>query len=55
LTTKTVTLREIETTKQIRLPSLEVPKVILELSNGLITWNEVLTKYPLFAVKEEDA
>ncbi|CAD8073837.1 unnamed protein product [Paramecium sonneborni] len=55
LTAQSVTLREIETTKQVRVPIVEVPRIILELSSGLILWTDVLTKYPLFAAKEEDA
>jgi hypothetical protein len=50
----TVTLRELNTLKQVRIPSTEVVKVIVDLSEQFIDWHSVLTKYPAYESKEEE-
>ena len=42
----TVTMRELDTMKQIRLPIKEVPAELNELSAGFKTWADMLAKYP---------
>ena len=44
----TVTMRELDTMKQIRIPIPEAPLVLKDLVEGRITWASVLEKYPLF-------
>ncbi|KAI1732366.1 anticodon binding domain-containing protein [Ditylenchus destructor] len=44
----TVTLREIESTKQIRLKITEVGKLIDDLTKNRLTWKDAMSKYPLF-------
>merc|ERR1712046_429304 len=43
---KTVTLREILTTKQVRVPIAEVGQVLANLCNNVTPWVDVLQKYP---------
>jgi glycyl-tRNA synthetase len=46
---KTVTVRERDSTVQVRMPVADVPNVIRELSVGRMAWEEdVLKKYPKF-------
>jgi glycyl-tRNA synthetase len=45
---KTVTVRERDSTKQIRLPMSEAPAVIGALCNGTATWTDMQAKYPSF-------
>lgn len=54
LSDQTVTLREIETVKQVRIPIKEAYRVVSDLSASMTTWSEVLQRYPLFEHKEED-
>ena len=42
---QTITMRELDTMKQIRLPIADAPKVLNELSNKLIKWADCLEKY----------
>jgi len=44
---KTVTLREILTTKQIRVPIAEVGQVLASLCNNVTPWTHYLETYPL--------
>ncbi|KAI1725864.1 anticodon binding domain-containing protein [Ditylenchus destructor] len=44
----TVTLREIDTTQQIRLKITEVGKLIDDLTKNRLTWKDAVSKYPLF-------
>ena len=44
----TVTLREIDTMKQIRVPIDEVGPVIKSVCNRIETWENVVKKYPAF-------
>ena len=41
----TVTMREIDTMKQIRLPISETPKVLNDLVHNVILWSDCLAKY----------
>lgn len=43
-----LTLRERDTTKQIRASEKEILKIIKELSEGLISWKDVLRRFPVF-------
>jgi len=45
---KTVTLREIDTCLQVRIPLADVARVIDELSEDQTTWEQVTKTYPLF-------
>jgi len=49
----TVTLREINTTDQVRIPVSEVTEVINALSDAVIIWKDVATKYPKFEANQE--
>jgi glycyl-tRNA synthetase len=49
----TVTLRELNTLKQVRIPVAEVVKVIFDLSEQFTDWHSVVTKYPAYETKEE--
>jgi len=44
----TVTVRELHSMKQIRLPVGELAKLLTDLSNVLTTWEESVEKYGLF-------
>lgn len=46
LNDNTVTLRELLTLKQVRIPLAEVVKVLFDLSEEFIQWSDVLAKYP---------
>ncbi|XP_072110313.1 glycine--tRNA ligase isoform X1 [Mobula birostris] len=48
----TATLRERDSMRQIRAEISELPQVIRDLSNGLMTWADVEAKYPLFEGQE---
>ncbi|RUS34181.1 glycyl-tRNA synthetase [Jimgerdemannia flammicorona] len=50
----TVTLRERDTTKQIRQSVEVVLQLLRDLSDETITWTSVLEKYPLFVAQEVD-
>lgn len=32
----------------------ELPKVLNDLVDNFITWNDILKKYPIFVIKEDD-
>ena len=50
----TVTLREIETMKQLRVPIDEVGQVIRNVCNRVSKWEDIVAKYPAFeTVKKE--
>lgn len=42
----TVTMRELHTMKQIRLPIKDTPRILQRLSNSLVKWEDVLKQYP---------
>ncbi|KAF2344895.1 Anticodon-binding [Trinorchestia longiramus] len=43
-----VTLRERDSTQQVRLPVVEVAEVVEQLSRGRLRWKDVTVKYPPF-------
>ena len=51
---KTVTLREIDTMKQIRVPIDEVGIIIKNCCNRIEKWEDIIKKYPLFEDKKND-
>lgn len=48
----TVTLRERDSMRQVRLPMADVPTVVRDLSNSKILWSDVEQKYPKFEQQE---
>merc|ERR1712212_554005 len=44
----TATLRERDTTLQVRMPIEDIPKVVRDLSADKISWAQVTEKYPKF-------
>ena len=44
----TVTLREIDTMKQIRVPINEIGTIIKNVYNRIEKWEDIIKKYPLF-------
>lgn len=44
----TVTMRELDTMKQIRIPIADTPSVLNALVLGHLTWADCLKKYPVF-------
>lgn len=47
----TVTIRECESKAQLRIPLEAVGRVIRDLSNGKLTWQQLGEKYPKFENK----
>ncbi|CAD7086037.1 unnamed protein product [Hermetia illucens] len=52
-TPHTVTLRERDSMKQVRMPIEDVAGVINDLSIRRVTWDDVLSKYPIFEQQEQ--
>jgi len=50
----TVTLREIHSTKQVRIPIDGLSAVILNLSKGIMKWSDCQEKYPEFTTEKEE-
>ena len=50
----TITLREIDTMKQIRVPIDEVGIVIKNCCNRTEKWEDIIKKYPLFEQGKND-
>jgi len=52
---ETVTLRDLDTMKQVRMPITALSSNITLLANGLKTWDDVCKEYPVFesAAKDE--
>lgn len=50
----TVTLREIHSMKQVRIPIDELSTTILSLSKGITTWEEIQIKFPEFVAEKEE-
>eukprot|EP00501_MAST-03F_sp_TOSAG23-6_P001734 GSMAST32.ASY1.ANO1.1810.1 assembled CDS len=48
----TVTLRERDSTHQMRISIDELPEIIARLSSGRLVWSEAYAKYPKVAVSE---
>ena len=53
LTDGSVTLRERDSTIQIRLPKADVTRVIFDFVHGRFTWEEATAKYKVVQVKED--
>ena len=51
---KSVTLRELYTMKQLRVPLSDIDKVLVNLSQETESWEEVCKKYPAFASNEKE-
>ncbi|KAJ2463318.1 Glycine--tRNA ligase 1, mitochondrial [Coemansia sp. RSA 2322] len=49
-----VTLRERDSTKQIRASTDEIVELVTNLVNGTTTWSDVLDKYESFNVNEDE-
>ncbi|CDS42067.1 glycyl tRNA synthetase [Echinococcus multilocularis] len=45
-------LRERETMKQIRVPIEDLPDLVSDLANGIVSWHDALANYPLFEHQE---
>lgn len=50
----TVTLRDLFSMKQVRLPLTEVAQVIHEMTSGATNWEAVVTKYGLFEASKDE-
>ncbi|KAF8822647.1 glycyl-tRna synthetase [Cardiosporidium cionae] len=48
----TVTIRERDTTKQIRAPFSEAPIIIYDIIHDFFNWEGIMTKYPVFVEQE---
>ncbi|KAJ8276988.1 hypothetical protein GJAV_G00070160 [Gymnothorax javanicus] len=48
----TATLRDRDSMRQIRAEVSELPGIVCDLANGITTWAEVETKYPIFEGQE---
>jgi glycyl-tRNA synthetase len=44
----TVTLRDLDTMKQVRMPIKDLSESITQLANGLKTWDNVCAQFPAF-------
>uniref|UniRef100_A0A7S3V646 glycine--tRNA ligase n=1 Tax=Chaetoceros debilis TaxID=122233 RepID=A0A7S3V646_9STRA len=53
LTDGSVTLRERDSTTQIRLPKADVSGLIFDIVHGRTSWNACMKKYPVVAVDED--
>lgn len=51
-TPHTVTLRERDSTEQVRMPIEDVPLTIRKLADGKLQWKEVTEKWPKFVAQE---
>lgn len=48
----TVTLRERDSTKQVRLPKDEITTLIFQIVHNKITWEKIMQKYPIVQVDD---
>ncbi|KAJ8375011.1 hypothetical protein SKAU_G00055910 [Synaphobranchus kaupii] len=48
----TATLRDRDSMRQIRAEVSELPEIVRDLANGITTWAEVESKYPIFEGQE---
>lgn len=46
------TVRERDSTMQVRMPLDEIPEVLRQLSKGKMTWEGVMAKFPRFEQQE---
>ncbi|KAM9332265.1 glycine--tRNA ligase-like [Pholidichthys leucotaenia] len=51
-TPHTATLRDRDSMRQIRAEVSELPEIVRDLANGMLTWAEVESKYPIFEGQE---
>ena len=51
---KAVTLRDLHSMKQVRIPISELPQVMISVANATLSWSDVLAKYPEQAAKEAE-
>lgn len=51
---QSVTLRELHTMKQLRVPIVDLEKVLVGLSQSTDSWEEVCKRYPHFVSTEKD-
>jgi glycyl-tRNA synthetase len=51
---QTVTLREIQTCKQVRMPMNKVPEVLFGLNAFTLQWTDILATYPEVEEKKEE-
>lgn len=49
----TVTLRERDTTDQVRIGTKQVVGVVRSLADGVVSWSDVAAQYPKVEAKEE--
>ena len=49
----TITLRELHTMKQLRIPMIDLEKVMINLSNETVSWTDVCKEYPEYTSNEE--
>lgn len=49
-----MTLRELHTMRQLRVPIADLEKVLVNLSQETDTWEEVSKRYPHFESGEKD-
>ena len=50
----TVTLRERDSTVQVRVPVTDVTKIIFDFVHSRVTWDEIMKKYPVVTVSEDE-
>lgn len=51
----TVTLRERDSTEQVRMPIDEIPQTVKKLADGKLLWSQVTAKWPRFTQQETGA
>jgi glycyl-tRNA synthetase len=54
LNDETVTLRERDSTKQIRLPKEELTQLLFQAVHNRVTWESMMLKYPVVQVEDSD-
>lgn len=52
LNDNTVTLRERDSTKQVRLPKQDITTLIFQIVHNKMTWEKIMNKYPIVQVDE---
>ena len=50
----TITLRELHTMKQLRVPMNDLQKVMSNLSTEVVTWEQICKEYPEYKAEEKD-
>lgn len=49
-----VTLRDLHSMKQVRIPISKLPNVMINVTNGTETWTQIMEQYPEQVQKEDD-